>query len=169
MGSGNTHDALLRGRRERVNRPAGWPPPLPMTWKAPEDRAAPSSRLRPSSSGPPVPGAAGEVPCYFRLLAGAREASNVAFRAGWPWADKLPLRTSPMRQTGPGPTTTLPHPAPRPAPAPRSEAGAFWARAGAWAAAALAGALLAAAVLLWARYGATVFFDTLAAGIAACF
>lgn len=30
------------------------------------------------------------------------------------------------------------------------------------------GALLAGAVLLWQRHGATVFFDTLTAGIAAC-
>ena len=34
---------------------------------------------------------------------------------------------------------------------------------------AIAGALLIAAALLWASYGTTVFFEMLAAGIAACF
>ncbi|MFG1302463.1 hypothetical protein V5F49_22015 [Xanthobacter sp. V3C-3] len=33
---------------------------------------------------------------------------------------------------------------------------------------AVVGALGAAAVMLWARHGATVFFDILSAGIAAC-
>lgn len=33
----------------------------------------------------------------------------------------------------------------------------------------LAGALLAAAIGLWARHGSAVFFDLIAAGIAACF
>ncbi|MFG1377178.1 hypothetical protein [Xanthobacter autotrophicus] len=32
----------------------------------------------------------------------------------------------------------------------------------------VAGALFAAACLLWARHGATVFFDIMSAGIAAC-
>lgn len=34
---------------------------------------------------------------------------------------------------------------------------------------ALAGALLIAASMLWASYGTAVFFETIAAGIAACF
>lgn len=33
---------------------------------------------------------------------------------------------------------------------------------------ALVGGLVAAAVMLWAQHGATVFFDVLTAGIAAC-
>lgn len=33
----------------------------------------------------------------------------------------------------------------------------------------VAGAMLAGAALLWARNGASVFFDTLSAGLAACF
>ncbi|ABS67621.1 hypothetical protein Xaut_2378 [Xanthobacter versatilis] len=33
---------------------------------------------------------------------------------------------------------------------------------------AVAGALFAAACVLWARHGATVFFDIMSAGIAAC-
>lgn len=33
----------------------------------------------------------------------------------------------------------------------------------------LAAVLLAAALLLWVRYGTAVFFETIAAGIAACF
>lgn len=37
-----------------------------------------------------------------------------------------------------------------------------------WAIAALGGALLAAAVLLWVRHGTAVFFDIMTAGIAAC-
>jgi len=36
------------------------------------------------------------------------------------------------------------------------------------AAGAAFGALLAAALALWAYYGSTVFFETIAAGIAAC-
>jgi hypothetical protein len=31
------------------------------------------------------------------------------------------------------------------------------------------GALAAAAVLLWARYGSAVFFEVIAAGLASCF
>jgi hypothetical protein len=41
-------------------------------------------------------------------------------------------------------------------------------RPAAWAAAG-AGALAAAAVLLWAHYGGAVFFEMIAAGIASCF
>lgn len=37
-----------------------------------------------------------------------------------------------------------------------------------WSLALLGGALFGAALLLWARHGATVFFDTMAAGIASC-
>jgi len=37
------------------------------------------------------------------------------------------------------------------------------------AAAAVAMALIGAALALWAHYGTTVFFETIAAGIAACF
>jgi hypothetical protein len=33
----------------------------------------------------------------------------------------------------------------------------------------LGATLLAAALLLWAHYGTAVFFETIAAGIAACF
>jgi len=33
----------------------------------------------------------------------------------------------------------------------------------------LAGVLIAAAVVLWAHYGTAVFFEMIAAGIAACF
>lgn len=65
-----------------------------------------------------------------------------------------------MRQNELG-FTALPH------PASRAKA-ALAARAGLWLAAALAGALMAAALLLWSRYGATVFFDTLSAGIGSC-
>ncbi|MFG1432304.1 hypothetical protein V5F44_10950 [Xanthobacter sp. V2C-8] len=65
-----------------------------------------------------------------------------------------------MRQNELG-FTALPH------PASRAKA-TLAARAGLWLAAALAGALMAAALLLWSRYGATVFFDTLSAGIGSC-
>ena len=37
------------------------------------------------------------------------------------------------------------------------------------AVAAIFGALFAGTLLLWAHYGTTVFFDMIAAGIAACF
>ncbi|HMK80134.1 MAG TPA: hypothetical protein VK438_10815 [Xanthobacteraceae bacterium] len=37
------------------------------------------------------------------------------------------------------------------------------------AAAAVAVALIGATLALWAHYGTTVFFETIAAGIAACF
>ncbi|MDQ0504255.1 hypothetical protein [Xanthobacter agilis] len=69
-------------------------------------------------------------------------------------------------------STFAPLPAPLPAPllAVREPDAtlAFWSRIGLWLAAALAGALFAAALLLWLRHGATVFFDTLSAGIGAC-
>lgn len=77
-----------------------------------------------------------------------------------------------MRPAGQNPTT-LPSSA-LPTRPSRDEgegtlaAGALGSRVAVWIAVALAGALLAAALLLWARYGATVFFDTLSAGIAAC-
>ena len=38
-----------------------------------------------------------------------------------------------------------------------------------WASAGLLGLLLAAAAVLWFRYGTTVFFETIAAGFANCF
>lgn len=38
-----------------------------------------------------------------------------------------------------------------------------------WILAALGAALLAAAIGLWARHGAAVFFDMVAAGVAYCF
>lgn len=37
-----------------------------------------------------------------------------------------------------------------------------------WALALLGGALFGAAILLWARHGATVFFDTMSAGLGSC-
>ncbi len=37
------------------------------------------------------------------------------------------------------------------------------------AAGAVAGALVAATLVLWAHYGTAVFFETISAGIAACF
>lgn len=43
-----------------------------------------------------------------------------------------------------------------------------FARLAVWVVAGAAGALFGAALLLWFRHGATVFFDTLAAGIGAC-
>ena len=38
-----------------------------------------------------------------------------------------------------------------------------------WGAAGLGGAAVLAAVALWINYGTTVFFEMIAAGIAACF
>ena len=38
-----------------------------------------------------------------------------------------------------------------------------------WAGAAIAGALAAGAVLLWAHYGSAVFFEMIVAGLAFCF
>ncbi|MFG1402187.1 hypothetical protein [Xanthobacter sediminis] len=65
-----------------------------------------------------------------------------------------------MRQNGPG-FAAPPH-------LPMRAKATFAARAGLWLATGLAGALMAAALLLWSRYGATVFFDTLSAGIGSC-
>lgn len=42
-------------------------------------------------------------------------------------------------------------------------------RVGVYLAAATAGILLAATILLWAQYGSAVFFEMVLAGIAACF
>jgi len=52
-----------------------------------------------------------------------------------------------------------------PAPSPARKASAIAAAGGA----ALGVALLLAAVVLWFRYGTTVFFETIVAGIAGCF
>lgn len=57
--------------------------------------------------------------------------------------------------------------APSGTPAPAKARGAG--RVTVWALALLGGALFGAALLLWARHGATVFFDTMSAGIASCF
>ena len=51
------------------------------------------------------------------------------------------------------------------APAPARRASAIAAAGGA----ALGGALLLAALILWFRYGTTVFFETIVSGIAGCF
>lgn len=72
-----------------------------------------------------------------------------------------------MRPTGHR-SLPVPHPAPTLPDAPKAAAPDAWARAGLWATGAAAGALFAAALLLWWRHGTTVFFDTLAAGIGAC-
>lgn len=37
-----------------------------------------------------------------------------------------------------------------------------------WSLALLAGALFGTALLLWAKHGSTVFFDTMTAGVASC-
>jgi len=42
-------------------------------------------------------------------------------------------------------------------------------RPGLWAGAAIVGVMVAATIVLWAHYGTAVFFETIMAGIAACF
>jgi hypothetical protein len=54
-------------------------------------------------------------------------------------------------------------------PGHRSEPARRATRAVVWLAGVVAGVLLLAALALWFRYGTTVFFDTIAAGFAACF
>ncbi len=72
-----------------------------------------------------------------------------------------------MHPTGQSTSTALPSRS-GPARAPVAGARPWVGRVSVVVAVVLAGALFAAALLLWARYGATVFFDTLSAGIAAC-
>lgn len=62
----------------------------------------------------------------------------------------------------------MPHPSqhtPLPQPGPRESRTGL---AG-WSAAALVAVALVATGALWAHYGTAVFFETIAAGIAACF